>query len=154
MTAQKLRFANIIYNFGEEKLSRRIARKIKNDLQKFGHYSGTAALAYAIGGCFPKKARYGKIHPATRTFQALRIAVNNEITSLNALLTKAPDWLIPKGLFIIISFHSLEDRNVKHAFNADNRLQKITKKPITPSEKEIDQNPRSRSAKLRIAERK
>ena len=143
--------ADLIYELGDEKRSRRIARKIKNDLAAKGPYAGTQALSYAIAGCFPPKQRYGRIHPSTRTFQALRIAVNHELESLDSLLEKAPNWLIEKGLFMIISFHSLEDRRVKLTFKSDKRLNKITKKPIRASTKEIESNPRSKSAKLRIA---
>ena len=145
--------ADLIYNFGEEKRSRRIARKIKNDLSQNGSYSGTKALSYAIAGCFPPKQRYGRIHPATRTFQALRIAVNNELESLDILLKKAPDWLLENGLFIVISFHSLEDRRVKTVFKSDDRLKRITTKPLRSSTQEIELNPRSKSAKLRISSR-
>ena len=145
--------ADLIFKFGEEKRSRRIARKIKNDLAQNGQYSGTKALSYAIAGCFPPKQRYGRIHPSTRTFQALRIAVNNELDSLDNLLFKAPSWLQDKGLFIVMSFHSLEDRRVKLTFKCDNRLKVITKKPVRADPKEIELNPRSKSAKLRISSR-
>ena len=145
--------ADVIYNFGEERLSRRIARRIKSDLAREGPYSGTSSLAYAISGCYPPKKRYGNIHPATRTFQALRIAVNKELDALDQLLLKAPNWLHPSGLLMIISFHSLEDRRVKQSFNSDERLEKITKKPIIASPQEVSENPRSRSAKLRISRR-
>ena len=146
--------ADLIYNFGEEKRSRRIARKIKNDLSQNGSYSGTKALSYAIAGCFPPKQRHGRIHPATRTFQALRIAVNNELESLDILLKKAPDWLLDNGLFIVISFHSLEDRRVKTVFKSDDRLKRITKKPLRSTTHEIELNPRSKSAKLRISSKR
>tara|TARA_B100000700_G_scaffold320402_1_gene417624 strand:- start:1964 stop:2878 length:915 start_codon:yes stop_codon:yes gene_type:complete len=146
--------ADLIYELGEEKRSRRIAKKIKNDLSKNGPYAGTQALSYAIAGCFPPKQRHGRIHPSTRTFQALRIAVNNELESLDNLLEKAPNCLPEKGLFIVISFHSLEDRKVKEIFKSDKRLERITKKPIRPSAKEIELNPRSKSAKLRISSRR
>ncbi len=143
--------ANIIYNYGEEKFSRKIARKIKNDLAQYGSYEGTSALAYSIAGCYPPKKRYGRIHPATKTFQALRIAVNKELDALDALLAKSPDWLKKGGLLMIISFHSLEDRKVKKAFINDERLERITRKPIISTPNEISINPRSRSAKLRIS---
>ena len=146
--------ANLIYNYGEEKRSRRIARKIKNDLAENGPYSGTQALSYAIAGCFPPKLRHGRIHPSTRTFQALRIAVNNELESLDTLLKKAPNWLQDSGLFMVISFHSLEDRRVKSTFKSDIRLQRVTKKPLRATPKEIKFNPRSKSAKLRISTKK
>ncbi len=146
--------ADLIYNLGEEKRSRRIARKIKNDLAKNGPYSGTQALSYAIAGCFPPKQRHGRIHPSTRTFQALRIAVNNELESLDSLLEKAPNWLLENGLFMVMSFHSLEDRKVKSSFKTDNRLKVLSKKPLRASPQEIELNPRSKSAKLRISAKK
>ena len=145
--------ADLIYGYGEERLSRRIARRIKNDLAEQGAYAGTAALAYAVAGCYPPKARRGRIHPATRTFQALRIAVNDELGVLDRLLRQAPDWLEPDGLLGIISFHSLEDRRVKTAFLRDERLQRITRKPVVATEEEEEANPRSRSAKWRLARR-
>ncbi len=146
--------ADLIYKLGEEKRSRRIARKIKNDLAENGPYSGTQDLSYAISGCFPPKQRYGRIHPSTRTFQALRIAVNNELSSLESLLLKAPNWLLEDGLFMVMSFHSLEDRRVKSSFKTDNRLKVLSKKPMRASSEEIELNPRSKSAKLRISAKK
>tara|TARA_B100000941_G_scaffold268127_1_gene224559 strand:- start:16 stop:918 length:903 start_codon:yes stop_codon:yes gene_type:complete len=146
--------ADLIFQYGDERLSRRISRKIKRDLNEKGKYSGTKDLAYSIAGCFPPKQRYRKIHPATRTFQALRIAVNNEIKSLEKFLKIAPDWLLPGGIISIISFHSIEDRLVKNSFKGDERLKNLTKKPIKPDKKEIENNQRSRSAKLRIAQLK
>jgi 16S rRNA (cytosine1402-N4)-methyltransferase len=143
--------ADLIYGYGEERLSRRIARRIKADIKANGAYGGTAALAYAVAGCYPPKARRGRIHPATRTFQALRIAVNDELGVLDRLLQQAPDWLEPEGLLGIISFHSLEDRRVKTAFLRDERLQRITRKPVVATEQEEEANPRSRSAKWRLA---
>ena len=143
--------ADLIYGYGEERLSRRIARRIKNDLSDKGAYSGTAALAYAVAGCYPPKARRGRIHPATRTFQALRIAVNDELGVLDRLLEQAPDWLAAGGVLGIISFHSLEDRRVKTAFLRDKRLQRITRKPFVATPEEEKRNPRSRSAKWRLA---
>ena len=146
--------ANLIYKYGDERLSRKIARKIKMDLKENGKYSGTKELAYSIAGCFPRKQRYKKIHPATRTFQALRIAVNKEIEVLEKFLQVVPEWLLPGGIISIISFHSLEDRLVKSSFKNDQRLKNLTKKPITPSEKEVELNKRARSGKLRIAQLK
>ena len=144
--------ANLIYKYGDERLSRKIARKIKMHLKENGKYSGTKELAYSIAGCFPPKQRYKKIHPATRTFQALRIAVNKEIDVLEKFLQVVPEWLLPGGIISIISFHSLEDRLVKNSFKNDQRLKNLTKKPITPSEKEVELNKRARSGKLRIAQ--
>ena len=146
--------ADLIYAYGEERLSRRIARKIKELGPCGGPGKGTAELAYVVAGCYPPKARRGRIHPATRSFQALRIAVNNELGVLDQLLQRAPDWLVPGGLFGVISFHSLEDRRVKTAFGSDERLQRVTRKPLVASEAEEAANPRSRSAKWRVARRR
>jgi 16S rRNA (cytosine1402-N4)-methyltransferase len=107
-----------------------------------------------VAGCYPPKARHGRIHPATRSFQALRIAVNDELAALDRLLQQAPDWLVPGGLFGVISFHSLEDRRVKNAFVSDERLERLSRKPLVASEQEQEANPRSRSAKLRLARRR
>ena len=142
--------ANTIYTYGEERLSRRIARNIVEKRP----FQTTIELAAAIADCVPKKYRHGRIHPATRTFQALRIAVNAELEVLQTFLKKAPDWLVPGGRLVIISFHSLEDRIVKWAFRQDERLQIITKKPLVATAAEIADNPRARSAKLRVAERR
>ena len=142
--------ADTIYEYGEERLSRRIARRIVEQRP----FHTTTDLAYAIAGAFPPKARHGRIHPATRSFQAIRIAVNGEITVLKEFLAQAPDWLAPAGRLAIISFHSLEDRIVKYAYREDERLQIITKKPLVATPEEVRENKRSRSAKLRIAERK
>ena len=148
--------ADLIYTYGEERLSRRIARRIKEQ----GPWGDpdrprtTAELAWLVGGCHPPAARRGRIHPATRTFQALRIAVNDELAALERLLAAAPGWLVPGGLLAIISFHSLEDRRVKSAFLTDPRLERITRKAIQASPEEAEANPRSRSARLRIARRR
>ncbi|MBM5792894.1 MAG: 16S rRNA (cytosine(1402)-N(4))-methyltransferase RsmH [Cyanobacteria bacterium K_DeepCast_0m_m1_088] len=150
----EVELADLIYAYGEERLSRRIARKIKQHLEEQGPFRGTDALAYLVAGCYPPKARRGRIHPATRTFQALRIAVNDELGVLDRLLDQAPDWLQPDGLFGVISFHSLEDRRVKTAFSSDPRLQRVTRKPETAAEEEQSSNPRSRSAKWRVARRR
>lgn len=145
----EVELADIFYRYGEERLSRRIARRIVEKRP----FETTDQLADAIALCYPPKARYGRIHPATRVFQALRIAVNQEITSLETFLSKAPLWLKMEGRLGIISFHSLEDRLVKHSFKDSSILKVITKKPITAQDDELDQNPRSRSAKLRFAQR-
>ncbi len=145
--------ADIIYSYGEERLSRRIARRIKKDLQLHGQYEGTAALAYSVAGCFPKKIRHGRIHPATKTFQALRIAVNDELKTLDRFLSKIPDWLVEGGLACVISFHSLEDRPVKKVFREDDRFDPLMRKPLKASKDEVAINPRSRSAKCRMARR-
>lgn len=141
--------ANLIFEYGEERLSRRIARKIVENRP----FQTTTELAEAIAGCVPKKYRYGRIHPATRTFQALRIAVNAELDSLQTFLDRAPTWLVPGGRLVLISFHSLEDRIIKYAFRNSDRLKVITKKPLVATDAEVQENPRARSAKLRVAER-
>ena len=141
--------ANLIYTYGEERLSRRIAHRIVEQRP----FTLTTDLAEAIGGAVPRQYRYGRIHPATRTFQALRIAVNQELTVLASWLDQAVDWLKPTGKIAVITFHSLEDRIVKHHFKASDQLQVLTKKPILAQEAELAANPRSRSAKLRIAEK-
>jgi len=145
--------ADLIHAYGEERLSRRIARRLVAERPWADSGRTTADLAYAVAGCFPPKARHGRIHPATRTFQALRIAVNDELGALDQLLAQAPGWLVPGGLLAVISFHSLEDRRVKTAFLADPRLERLTRKPLIASEQEEQANPRSRSAKLRLARR-
>ena len=114
----------------------------------------TWELADLIRRSVPGSYRNGRIHPATRVFQSLRIAVNGELTALDRFLSLAPEWLAPEGRLAIISFHSLEDRRVKYAFRESPLLQVITKKPIVPGRVEVENNPRSRSAKLRIAARK
>lgn len=141
--------ADIFFKYGEERLSRRIARRIieRRPLQT------TVELAEAIASSVPPKYRYGRIHPATRVFQALRIVVNDELKSLETFLDKAPNALVPGGRIAIISFHSLEDRPVKHGLRNLPLLKVLTKKPIIAQEEEISNNPRSRSAKLRIAQR-
>jgi 16S rRNA (cytosine1402-N4)-methyltransferase len=139
--------ANLIYEYGEERLSRRIAKTIVQQRP----FQTTTELADAIARCVPQKYRYGRIHPATRTFQALRIAVNQELESLERFLAKSPLWLKPGGIIGIISFHSLEDRLVKHRFRSHELLQVITKKPIISQPEELQTNPRARSAKLRFA---
>ncbi|MBD2577696.1 16S rRNA (cytosine(1402)-N(4))-methyltransferase RsmH [Oscillatoria sp. FACHB-1406] len=141
--------ADLIYQYGEERLSRRIAKRIvgMRPLQT------TVQLAQAISSAVPRSYRYGRIHPATRTFQALRIAVNAELESLERFLAIAPTWLKAGGRIGIISFHSLEDRIVKQTFRNSSLLQVITKKPIVAQPEEIANNPRARSAKLRFAER-
>ena len=146
--------ADLLFQFGEERLSRRIARRLVAEREaKPWRERNTSELAYAVAGCYPPKARHGRIHPATRSFQALRIAVNDELGALERLLRHAPDWLEPGGLLAIISFHSLEDRLVKQAFLADGRLERITRRPLVADPAEAEANPRSRSAKLRVARR-
>lgn len=141
--------ARIFYEYGEERLSRRIARQIVEQRP----FQTTTDLAEAIARWVPGKYRHGRIHPATRTFQGLRIAVNDELGSLEKFIAQAPHWLKRGGKLGIISFHSLEDRIVKHRFREAENLRVLTKKPIIAGEEEQRENPRARSAKLRWAEK-
>jgi 16S rRNA (cytosine1402-N4)-methyltransferase len=143
--------ADVIYQFGEERFSRRIARRIV-EARATRPIRTAADLAALVRRSVPRSA--DRIDPATRTFQALRIAVNRELESLDLALQRIPDRLKPGGRLAIISFHSLEDRRVKEAFRSDPRLENLTKKPITASAEELQANPRSRSAKLRVAQRR
>jgi 16S rRNA (cytosine1402-N4)-methyltransferase len=145
--------ANVIYRYGEERRSRPISRSIRRALES-GELKTTSDLALAVRRASgPRSKRGGGIDPATRTFQALRIWVNDELGELEALIEKAPDVLKDEGTIAIISFHSLEDRMVKHAFRDDPRFLPITKKPVVAGDEERERNPRSRSAKLRAARR-
>jgi len=141
--------ADIFYKYGEERLSRRLARGIveKRPLET------TTDLAEVIFRLVPAVYRHSRIHPATRVFQALRIVVNQELDELEKFLLKAPSWLKEGGILAIISFHSLEDRLVKHSLRNNSLLQVLTKKPIIADPQEEAENPRSRSAKLRLAQR-
>jgi 16S rRNA (cytosine1402-N4)-methyltransferase len=147
--------ARIIREYGEERFAGRIARVIVEERKK--HKIETAReLAEIISSAVPGFYRKGKIHPATRTFQALRIAVNDELDALTEALKEALDLLSPGGRLAVISFHSLEDRITKHVLRdaEDSGIGKrITKKPIVPAEAERKKNPRARSAKLRIFEK-
>ena len=143
--------ADLIYELGEERFSRRIARAIVE--QRRERPIRTAAdLARLVRRVIPSKGR-PRIDPATRTFQALRIAVNSELKSLDIALRRLPECLAVGGRLAIISFHSLEDRRVKQAFRDDKRYEVLTKKPIVPNETELQRNQRSRSARLRVARR-
>jgi 16S rRNA (cytosine1402-N4)-methyltransferase len=144
--------ADVIYQYGEERFSRRIAREIV-ERRSTNPVHTAAELAELVRRCVPRTPDSERIHPATRTFQALRIAANDELKSLEIALRRLPDCLRPGGRLAIISFHSLEDRRVKDAFRDDPRLSNLTRKPITASEAELTANPRSRSAKLRVAQR-
>jgi 16S rRNA (cytosine1402-N4)-methyltransferase len=151
--ADEKALADLIYRFGEERASRRIARFIvarrrDEPVKTTGQLADI--VSRALGG------RRGRIHPATRTFQALRIAVNHELENLQSLLTKAPALLAAGGYIAVISYHSLEDRLVKNDFRQNagkNVYELVTKKPLMSSREEIQANPRARSAKLRIARR-
>jgi 16S rRNA (cytosine1402-N4)-methyltransferase len=149
--------ADLIYKFGEDRASRRIARFIVQHRQS-GHITTTGQLSTIVCKALGRPRRKGKarIHPATRTFQALRIAVNNELENLEELLRSAPRLLGKNGRIAVISFHSLEDRLVKNDFKQNEKegaYRIITKKPIVPSRQEIVRNRRARSAKLRVAEK-
>lgn len=160
----------ILYDFGEERYAPRIAAAIvqhRNDKP----IDTTLQLVDVIKGAMPASALREKQHPAKRSFQAIRIAVNDELEALSQLMSSAVDYLAPGGRLAVISFHSLEDRIVKNAINSRENgctcprdfpictcgfvqtLKSITRKPILPSENELAENPRSRSAKLRVAER-
>ncbi len=144
--------ANLIYEFGEERRSRRIARAIV----RARPITTTAELARIVSAAAPSM-KGDKIHPATRTFQALRIRVNNELGEIQSLLKSAGSLLKPGGRLVLISFHSLEDRLVKDAFREAGRakvFEVLTKKPVVADEQEQMRNPRSRSAKMRAAEKR
>jgi 16S rRNA (cytosine1402-N4)-methyltransferase len=141
--------ARVIYTYGEERFSRRVARAI---LAARDSLKTTLDLANVVRGAMPKTEH--RIDPATRTFQALRIAVNDELGELEALLAALPDLLNDGGVAAVISFHSLEDRAVKHALRGAEALEVLTRKPLEASEDEARANPRARSAKLRVARRR
>ena len=149
--------ADIIFQYGEERYARRIARAIVRERQRHP-VETTGVLASIIARSVPASYRHGRIHCATRTFQALRIVVNHELNVLEPSLRDAADVLAVRGRVCAIAFHSLEDRIVKHTFRSlsqgpDATLSTLTKKPVFPSKAECEANPRSRSAKLRVAER-
>ncbi len=143
--------ARILWEYGEERYARRIARGIVRARDK-APIPTTTELARLVARCYPPGRH--RIHPATRTFQALRIAVNDELAALKEGLAQAVELLSPGGVVCVISFHSLEDRIVKYFFRARakaGRLELLTKKPLRPSPEEVARNPRARSAKLRAA---
>lgn len=143
--------ARILWEYGEERYARRIARAIVRARDK-APIESTTELARLVARCYPPGRH--RIHPATRTFQALRIAVNDELSALEEGLSQAVELLRPGGVICVISFHSLEDRIVKHRFRewaAAGRLELLTRKPTRPSSAEVAENPRARSAKLRAA---
>jgi 16S rRNA (cytosine1402-N4)-methyltransferase len=160
----------LIRKFGEERMAGRIARAIV-ERRTLSPIRTTADLASVVAGALPRTKGPSRIHPATRTFQALRIAVNDELTHLHRAMTGGMECLKPGGRFSVISFHSLEDRIVKNAFRAAEKgcicphdlpvcacgrkptMKVITRKPVVPGKDEIRDNPRARSAKLRTAER-
>ncbi len=145
--------ANLIYEYGEERYSRRIARAIVAKRRRKHPIKSAAEFADVVRSAVPGKRGGHRIDPATQTFQALRIAVNEELKSVEIALRRLPDCLVAGGRVAIISFHSLEDRRVKRAFREDDRWNALTKKPLRPSQSETARNPRARSAKLRVAEK-
>jgi 16S rRNA (cytosine1402-N4)-methyltransferase len=156
-TLSEKEIADLIFNYGEERLSRKIAARIceKRNEKKL---STTGELEDICFHAYPPKDRHGRLHPATRTFQALRIAVNKELTVLENTLPKLLPFLANGGVLAVISFHSLEDRIVKHTFKEMLEKQEInvnilTKKPLTATDEELSENSRSRSAKLRLLQR-
>jgi 16S rRNA (cytosine1402-N4)-methyltransferase len=142
--------ADIIYEFGEERFSRRIARRIA-DARGKDPIKTSRDLARVVTAAVPRTKPPQRIHPATRTFQALRIAVNQELKSLRIALERIPTRLAADGRLVVISFHSLEDRLVKEAFRNRQVWENLTRSPVEASDEELARNPRSRSAKLRAA---
>jgi 16S rRNA (cytosine1402-N4)-methyltransferase len=141
--------ADVFWEYGEERHSRRVARKIV-ERRKSKPFATTADLADVVRSCVP---RSGGIDPATRVFQALRVAINDELGALDRLLAALPKVVKPGGRAAVISFHSLEDRRVKHAFRVPGVWESLTKKPVEAGDAELAANPRARSAKLRVARR-
>lgn len=149
--ADETEIADVLYQYGEEYRSRRIARAIVRQRER-APFATTQDLVRVVEGALGPKR--GRIHPATKSFQALRIAVNDELGALEETLPMAADLLAPGGRLAVISFHSLEDRRVKQFFRAGGvTLAELTRRPIAPSAEEAERNPRARSAKLRVAER-
>lgn len=142
--------ADVIYGFGEERYARRIARSIV-DMREAKHLSTVGDLVEAVLRAVPSSYKHSRIHPATRTFQAIRMAVNDELGALAEALSDTWDLLDEDGRMVVISFHSLEDRVVKRFFREKEDVDILTKKPIVPTEAEIQKNSRSRSAKMRAA---
>jgi 16S rRNA (cytosine1402-N4)-methyltransferase len=144
--------ADLIYKYGEDRFSRRIGRKIV-EARREAPIRTAADLARVVRKAVPR-FRDERLDPATRTFQALRIFVNEELKWVEVALRRLPDCLRPGGRLAVISFHSLEDRLVKDAFREDVRLEVLTRRPVRPGEQEVESNPRASSAKLRVAERR
>ncbi len=145
----------IIFEYGEEKFAKRIVKSILEERKK-KPIETTKQLAQIVYRSYPPPLRRGRIHPATKTFQAIRIEVNDELSEIKQGVSKGIDRLEKNGIIQVISFHSLEDRIVKNIFREARKLKKLellTKKPITPGEEEIKENPPSRSAKLRAGKR-
>lgn len=150
--ASEEELADIFFYYGEERQARRIAERIVEERRKEKIVS-TDQLVALVAQAIPKRFHPPKIHVATKVFQALRIAVNRELDSLEQILADGASLLAPGARFCVISFHSLEDRLVKQAFRENPLLEVVTAKPITPGREECLRNPRARSAKLRVAAR-
>lgn len=153
-TASERELADIFFTYGEERSARRIAHAIVERRSAGRLPKTTTEFAALVAGVVHRPGRRERIHPATRVFQALRIVVNDELGALRDGLSAAIARLRVAGRVVVISFHSLEDRIVKQTFRSDGRLERLTKKPIVPSDREIAENPRARSAKLRAAIRR
>ncbi len=153
-TASESELADIFFHYGQERASRRIARVIVQRRTAGTLPSTTLEFGQMVSGLLHRSGERERIHPATRVFQALRIAVNDELDALRESLDAAAGRLRNAGRIVAISFHSLEDRIVKHKLRDDDRLEVLTRKPMTANEDEIARNPRARSAKLRAAQRK
>ncbi len=157
-TLPETRLAAIIHTLGEERYARRIARAIVHARHQ-APLRTTLDLSRVVWRSVPRSYRHGRLHPATRTFQAFRLEVNHELDALQIALTDATDCLVPGGRLCVIAFHSLEDRVVKHTFRrvvqaSSDQWTILTKKPVAPAGEERAANPRARSAKLRVLERK
>jgi len=148
---QPATLADLIFEFGEERYSRRIARRIA-EVRAKQPIRSAREFAALVRSAVPRQTPPARIHPATRTFQALRIAVNEELKSLRVALERIPTRLAAGGRLVVISFHSLEDRLVKQAFRSPQTWECLTRSPLEASAEEVDRNPRSRSAKLRAAQ--
>jgi 16S rRNA (cytosine1402-N4)-methyltransferase len=147
--------AHLFREYGEEPRAKSIARLVVEQRRR-QPFRTTGQLVNLLEQALGPGRRRGRLHPATRVFQALRIAVNRELAELTAFLEEAPAWLEPGGRLVVIAYHSLEDRQVKHRFLAWERaglMTRLTRKPLTPTPAEVQANPRARSAKLRIAEK-
>lgn len=151
-TRSQQELADIFYYYGEERQARRIAEAVV-EARRSEPLRTTAQLVAVVERAVPRRFHPKKIHVATKVFQALRIAVNQELENLQTVLAAGPKWLAVGGRFCVISFHSLEDRLVKRAFQENPLLRVVTSKPIVPGEAECQRNPRARSAKLRVAVR-